>query len=559
LKLAVLIPALRPGPPLVDLVRELARSPVERIVVVDDGSGPEYRDRFAECEQLPRVEVLQHAVNLGKGAALKTGINHILCAYPDLAGIVTADADGQHHAEDVLRVARRLILQPNSLVLGSREFGPQTPWRNRLGNVLTRGLVRLLIGHTLKDTQTGLRGMPRSLTPHLLGISSSGFEFELDMLIAAKHRGCAVVEEDIRGIYPPAGRSSHFNPLFDSLRIYFVLLRFSALSLATAAGDNLVFFVSYAASGSVVQSQVVGRAAAVLFNYGAARRAVFLSRERHRILLPRYLLLVLASGAASYTLIQALHSGLAFPVMAAKITAESLLFIANFAIQRDFVFQRQEPSTATDWDRYYASTPLTARLTRRYTAALLVRVLRRFAGQDPGSVVELGGGNSCFFERILREVRPGAYHVVDTSEHGIELLRRRLPGYPQLRLHLQSVTSLALEADADAVFSVGLIEHFDRDGLRRAIGAHFQPLKPGAHAIISFPTPTWLYRAARSVCEALGVWRFPDERPLRPDEVRALVAGQGEVVFEKTLWPLIFTQHLMVVRKSGAGQAASVA
>jgi len=559
LNLAVLIPALRPGLPLVDLVRELARSPVERIVVVDDGSGPEFRHRFAECEQLPRVEVLQHAVNLGKGAALKTGINHILCAYPDLAGVVTADADGQHQAGDVLRVARRLILQPDSLVLGSREFGPRTPWRNRGGNVLTRGLVRLLIGHTLKDTQTGLRGMPRSLTPHLLGIASSGFEFELDMLIAAKHQGCAVIEEDIRGIYPPGERSSHFNPLFDSLRIYFVLLRFSALSLATAAVDNLVFFMSYAATGSVIQSQVVGRTAAVLFNYGAARRAVFLSRERHFILLPRYLLLVLASGAASYTLIQALRSGLAFPVMAAKITAESLLFIANFAIQRDFVFQRREPSTATDWEYYYASTPPTARLTRRYTAALLVRVLKRFAGRDPGSLVELGGGNSCFFERILREVRPGLYHVVDTNEYGLELLRRRWPDHPQLQLHRQSATSLALEAEADAVFSVGLIEHFDRDGLRRAIDAHFQPLKAGGHAILSFPTPTWLYRAARFLCEAIGLWRFPDERPLRPVEVRALVAGQGEVVFEKTLWPLIFTQHLMVVRKSGAGQAASVA
>jgi SAM-dependent methyltransferase len=138
---------------------------------------------------------------------------------------------------------------------------------------------------------------------------------------------------------------------------------------------------------------------------------------------------------------------------------------------------------------------------------------------------------------------------VDTSEYGLALLRRRWGEHPQLRLHRQSVTALALAVEADVVFSVGLIEHFDREGLRQAIDGHFRVLKPGGYAILCFPTPTWLYRAARLVCEALGAWRFPDERALRPDEVRASLAGRGRVVFEKTLWPLVFTQHLMVVRK----------
>lgn len=553
----MLIPALRPGPALVRLVRELASAPFDRIVVVDDGSGAGYQERFGECRALPRVEVLQHAVNLGKGAALKTGINHVLCACPEVLGVVTADADGQHHPDDVLRVARRLAQQPDRLVLGSRVFGPEAPWPNRFGNAVTRRLVRLLIGHALADTQTGLRGIPRSLLPHLLAIPSSGYEFELDMLIAAKHRACPVVEEKIRSIYPEAGGASHFNPLLDSMRVYFVLLRFSAVSLLTAAVDNLAFLLAFNATARVAPSQVAGRAVAVLFNYGAARRAVFLSRERHRILLPRYLLLVLASGCASYGLIQGLRAAFGWPVMAAKIAAESVLFIANFAIQRDFVFQRRDPPLTTDWERYYRTTPWTARLTRRHTATALVRALTRYAGARPASIVELGGANSCFLERILRELRPAAYHVVDTSEYGLELLRRRFPEHPQVRLHRQDVTALTLELEADVVFSVGLIEHFDGPGMRQALEAHFRLLKPGGLAVLSFPEPTWLYRAARAVCEALGLWRFPDERPLRPEQVRACLAGHGEVVFEKTLWPLVFTQRLMAVRKPGALPAAS--
>src|ERR1017187_9886466 len=104
-QLAVLIPAYRPSPGLVDLVRNLSARGVPAILLVDDGSGPEFRGIFDQTALFPGVQVLRHAINLGKGAALKTGINYALCVFPGLTGIVTADADGQHHPEDIERVA----------------------------------------------------------------------------------------------------------------------------------------------------------------------------------------------------------------------------------------------------------------------------------------------------------------------------------------------------------------------------------------------------------------------------------------------------------------------
>src|ERR1039457_904582 len=89
----VLIPAYRPSPGLVDLVSDLSARGMRAILLVDDGSGPEFREIFDQAAQISGVQVLRHAVNLGKGAALKTGINRALCAFPDLTGIVTADAD----------------------------------------------------------------------------------------------------------------------------------------------------------------------------------------------------------------------------------------------------------------------------------------------------------------------------------------------------------------------------------------------------------------------------------------------------------------------------------
>jgi glycosyltransferase involved in cell wall biosynthesis len=129
-------------------------------VLVDDGSGPEFRETFEQASQFPGVQLLRHAVNLGKGAALKTGINHALCTFPGLTGIVTADADGQHHPETFAAVAETQREHPDALVMGARTFDADVPLRSRFGNILTRRLMQTLIGTKLQDTQTGLRGIP---------------------------------------------------------------------------------------------------------------------------------------------------------------------------------------------------------------------------------------------------------------------------------------------------------------------------------------------------------------------------------------------------------------
>jgi SAM-dependent methyltransferase len=208
--------------------------------------------------------------------------------------------------------------------------------------------------------------------------------------------------------------------------------------------------------------------------------------------------------------------------------------------------------TATDWDHYYRNAPFTAHLTRRYTQSVLLSVMRRSApaGVAAPVIVEIGGANSCFLDAICAAIRPRAYHVIDRNEYGLGLLHDRVRHRADVFLHQEDVLQLKNSGlRADIVFSVGLVEHFDKPGTRQAIRAHFDLLNPGGHAIISFPTPTWLYSSARSIVEKLGKWQFTDERPLPIEEVRNAVSDLGNVVFEKTLWPLVFTQHLMAIRK----------
>jgi glycosyltransferase involved in cell wall biosynthesis len=535
----LLIPAYRPGPDLPRLIDALSGASFRDIVIVDDGSGPAYESIFSAC----RATVVRHPQNLGKGAALRTGIAHVLANHPD-CGVVTADADGQHHAEDIVRVARRLERDPHSLVLGARAFDAEMPARSRIGNRVTGFIFSLLVGRTLTDTQTGLRGIPRELLPRLASMSSTGYEFELDMLTAAKHFSIPIIEEPIRTIYEPGNPTSHFNPLTDSMRIGFVLARFTMLSLGTALLDNLVFFAGIRGGLAPAAAQIIARGAAILVNYPLARRAVFLSNEPHGSTLARYLALVAASGFASYRLLGWLGHNFGWSIFEAKMLAESALFVLNFVVQRDFVFIRRGHASATDWDLYYRSPVPTAHLTRRYTASVLIGALRRFGGRIE-RLVEFGGANSCFLEQIEREIAPREYHVIDTNAYGLSLLRGR-----RVTTHQQDCRATSLDLSADAVFSIGLIEHFDRGGTREAIRSHFSLLKPGGCAIISFPTPTPLYRAARWVTEAVGAWKFPDERPLDRAEVAAAAAEFGRIEFEKILWPIVFTQRLMVFRKN---------
>lgn len=334
----VLIPAYKPGPDFPALVSELVRLRVERIFVVDDGSGVWFRARFDEAGAHPQVRSLRHAINLGKGAALKSGINAILCEFPDIPVVVTADADGQHAPADIIAVAQTACSNPGALVLGSRVFAKDVPLRSKLGNNATKIVLRIVAGQKLSDTQTGLRAIPAHLLPDLLKTPSQGYEFELDMLLLSRNRRLRIIEQPIRTIYLDGNASSHFNPLLDSMRIYFVLLRFAMISMCTAVLDNLLFSAVYAYTGSKAMSQIVGRLGAMAFNFTSVKRMVFNTSGRAMREFLEYTALVAVSGAISYFMIVLFTSRFGMGVLKSKLLAEGILFLANFLVQRDIIF-----------------------------------------------------------------------------------------------------------------------------------------------------------------------------------------------------------------------------
>ncbi|HET8542466.1 MAG TPA: bifunctional glycosyltransferase family 2/GtrA family protein [Anaeromyxobacter sp.] len=339
-RVCIAIPAFNPDGALAAVVRALRGAGFDSLVVVDDGSDTSSRQVFAEIEGT--CTVLRHAVNLGKGRALKTALNACLVAFPDAAGVVTADADGQHAPEDIARVAQELSRGRSALVLGSRTFDARVPLRSRVGNVLTRWMFRLLVGRTACDTQTGLRGIPRAAVPELLRVPGERYEYEMNVLLATKALSLAIVEIPIRTIYVDGNRSSHFNPFLDSMRIWFQLLRFGMSSALTALVDYLVFWIVLRGSGVLV-ALVTARIVASVANFAMNRQLVFRARGRIVPALLKYWTLVAVFGTVAYFSITVLQQRTGMNVLAAKALVEGLLFLASFSVQRDFIF-----STAAD-------------------------------------------------------------------------------------------------------------------------------------------------------------------------------------------------------------------
>lgn len=339
MNIPILIPAYNPDETLLEVTGGLFRAGFNDIVIVDDGSNPECAPVFQKLEETGNCHVLRHAVNCGKGRALKTGLNYVYLNFPDAPGVVTADADGQHRPEDIVAVAKALTENPGKMTIGARKMGKDVPFRSLLGNVLTRVVFALVMGKKITDTQSGLRGLPRAMLPDILKIKGERYEFEINMLILTKMKSMAILEVPIDTIYIEDNKSSHFNPFFDSMKIYFQLLRYAFSSMLTSILDFIVFTIMFALSDNIMISILVARfVVGSIFNFIVNRWLVFHSRAGVLSSLFKYYTAILIMSIISYQLIDLAMAHLGFSVVMAKVVVETLLFGVTFLIQRDFVF-----------------------------------------------------------------------------------------------------------------------------------------------------------------------------------------------------------------------------
>jgi glycosyltransferase involved in cell wall biosynthesis len=336
----IIIPVYQPESALIDIIEKLIKNTLSPIILVDDGSSIEHRQTFELANASKRVTLLTHKINQGKGAALKTAFHYFIEHFgqEDL-GVVTVDADGQHKTEDVMRVIASLKSHPDQMTLGSREFDEKVPFRSRFGNVMTKKIFELTIGHRISDTQTGLRAIPAGLLQTLTQLSSNRYDFELEMLITTVGQKVTIQEIPIKTIYENNNESSHFNPLLDSLRVYFVFLRFATASIMSAAIDFIVFTIFFLSTGQILLSESVARIVSGTYNFRFNKKLVFKSNSEWKGEMLKYVTLTITLFAISYGLMISIINLYGFNVFWVKTFVYTSLFIPSFYIQKLLVFK----------------------------------------------------------------------------------------------------------------------------------------------------------------------------------------------------------------------------
>lgn len=240
----VLIPAYNPGEQLKRLVEELTERKF-RCLVIDDGSDEESRHIFSELN----CRVFHHPQNLGKGAALKTGMKCIREDFPEAEFFITADCDGQHMVKDVCRI-REELERGKDFVISIRSLKhAKTPFKSRIGNALSRFFFCLANNHYLPDNQSGLRGFSVKHINWMLNVAGDKYDYELNLLLIAEKQGIKVGRINIEAVYFDNNSATHFKPLLDTLRIYRRFFQTEMFALIAIALNLIMVIISQSLFG----------------------------------------------------------------------------------------------------------------------------------------------------------------------------------------------------------------------------------------------------------------------------------------------------------------------
>ena len=346
MKTALIIPAYKPGKEMIELLEQFRGNEDFLPLVVDDGSGEAFEEVF---DRVPDFAVLlRHEVNRGKGAALKTAMRYVLESLPECGLALTADADGQHRYKDILMVNESARRHDGALVLGSRKFEGEVPFRSRFGNAMTRQVFAIASGKRVFDTQTGLRVFDREAMARFIDVPGERYEYEINMLLTAVRSGMEIVEEWIETVYLNDNESSHFNPLRDSIKIYACIFKFCISSLAAFVIDYLVFLLLSGLTGGLTArmgllvSTVGARVVSAAANFWINRNVVFKGNETLGKSLMKYAGLAVCILALNLALMNLLTVQLGWAKWFAKIIVEMALYLVSFAVQGRFVYRKKQ-------------------------------------------------------------------------------------------------------------------------------------------------------------------------------------------------------------------------
>jgi glycosyltransferase involved in cell wall biosynthesis len=180
--LAVVIPVFNEAATIAEVVKAVAGQPLVReMIIVDDASSDgtwEVLQRLAK--ERPSARLFQHAVNQGKGAALRTGFAQVTSPLA-----VVQDADLEYDPEDYAALCKPILAGKADVVIGSRFLGAGAHrvlyyWHS-VGNRLLTTLSNMATDINLSDMETGYKVFRREIIQGIL-IEENRFGFEPEIV-----------------------------------------------------------------------------------------------------------------------------------------------------------------------------------------------------------------------------------------------------------------------------------------------------------------------------------------------------------------------------------------
>lgn len=220
MRVAALIPAYNEASTIADVVRGV-RPFVSLVMVVDDGSA----DGTADAARAAGASVVPHAVNQGKGQAVRTGLAHLLRG--DMTHVLLLDGDMQHLPQEAPRLIDAAHATGVDLVIGERRFDPAgMPASRYHANRIGSRALSSFVGVPVDDTQCGFR-LFRADTLRTMRLSARGYDIETEMLIKLRRLGGRVASVPVSTVYN--GRRSKLRPIRDTTRTCFLAVYYRYL------------------------------------------------------------------------------------------------------------------------------------------------------------------------------------------------------------------------------------------------------------------------------------------------------------------------------------------
>lgn len=210
----IVLPAYNESIYIASVLKELNKTGYP-YVVVDDGSGD---DTYKIAKRYSK-HVLKHRINLGKGAALRTGCEYAIKKQRAQA-VIFMDSDAQHSASE-LELFQSALNEGHAMVLGIRSFDSAMPLIRIIGNRINSVLVLFLFGTYIPDIPSGYKAMTSELYKKL-HLVATGYNIELEIAIKLAKKRIQFTTVPITTIYHDLDRG--FQPL-DGLQMMIDLLK----------------------------------------------------------------------------------------------------------------------------------------------------------------------------------------------------------------------------------------------------------------------------------------------------------------------------------------------